>query len=184
MSSRSDSCPDRPLAAALAKHYEEIKAFIRRKVGCADLAADVAQDAWVKLATATPAQPVDNPRAYLYRVASNMAVDSLRQTQSAQRRLSPDPIPETLAGDEPAADDAVLQRQRLALLRAAVNELPPRCREVFLLHRFAGLSHADIAARLGITVSMVEKHMRRALAHCRDTLARADDPSPENVKKG
>jgi DNA-directed RNA polymerase specialized sigma24 family protein len=54
MSSRTDPCADRPLAVALAKHYEEIKAFILRKVGCAELAADVTQDAWVKMATATP----------------------------------------------------------------------------------------------------------------------------------
>jgi RNA polymerase sigma factor (sigma-70 family) len=178
MSSRSDSPPDRPLAAALADHYEEIKAFILRKVGCAEFAADVTQDVWIKMATAAPGEPVDNPRAYLYRVAGNLAVDRLRRT--ARARLSPDPIPETLACDAPSADDALFQRRRLALLRAAVDELPPRCREAFLLHRFAGLSHVETAERLGVSVSMVEKHVRRALAHCRNRLARAD----ENDKKG
>ena len=63
-----------------------------------------------------------------------------------------------------------LARERLAILIDAVNDLPPRCREVFLLSRFDALTNGQIADRLGITRNMVEKHIIKAMVHCRRRL--------------
>lgn len=67
-------------------------------------------------------------------------------------------------------DAALERRERLRLLAHAIAELPPRRREVFLLHKIDGLSHSQVAERLGISRSKVEKHVMKALAHCRDRL--------------
>jgi RNA polymerase sigma-70 factor (ECF subfamily) len=72
---------------------------------------------------------------------------------------------------------SIEQRERLALLRGAIDELPPRCREVFVLHKLDGLSHADVADRLGISRNMVEKHVIRAMRHFRDRLDAAGHES-------
>jgi RNA polymerase sigma-70 factor (ECF subfamily) len=69
---------------------------------------------------------------------------------------------------------SVYAQQRLTLLQQAIAELPPRCKQVFLLHKFEHHSHAAIAEMLGISVNMVEKHVMRALAHCRQRLADLD----------
>lgn len=169
---RSDTPPDRPLAAALASHYEEIKAFILRKVGCADLAADVTQDAWVKMATTPPGEPVDNPRAYLYRVAGNLASDRLRQA-ALRARLNADVPPEGDGAAGLTPERVAAGRQEYAVLLAAVEELPEKCRAAFLLYRGRGLSMREVAEALDISPKTVEKHVARAMLHCRARLAAA-----------
>ncbi len=62
----------------------------------------------------------------------------------------------------PDAHEVVYASQRLNKVERAVAQLPPRCREVFLIHRLDGLSYSQIAVQLGISVSAVEKHMARA----------------------
>ena len=64
-------------------------------------------------------------------------------------------------------DDAVEAKERVQLLQDAIAELPPKCRQVFLLHKFMELSHAEISGRLGISKNMVEKHVMKAMTHCR-----------------
>ena len=82
-------------------------------------------------------------------------------------------VPEDVPDGVPFPDTVIDYQQRLAILRNAVDELPPRCREVFMLHKFKGLSHAEIASCLSISRNMVEKHSIRGLAHCRDRLRQA-----------
>lgn len=67
---------------------------------------------------------------------------------------------------------AVQRLQRLAQLKAVLDELSPRRREALMLHRFEGLSQVQIAERMGISVSMVEKHIAFALLHCKQHLQR------------
>lgn len=153
-------------------HYEEIKAFILRKVGCAELAADVTQDAWIKMATATSQDPIDNPRAYLYRVAGNLAIDRLRQS-ALRARLDADVPPEGDGSAGLTPERVAAGRQEYAVLLAAVEELPEKCRAAFLLYRGRGLSMREVAERLDISPKTVEKHVARAMLHCRARLAAA-----------
>lgn len=164
------------LLALVQVHYQDLLRLLTRRLGCASLAADVVQDLCVRLRElgGDASAAIANPRAYLFRMAGNLATDHQRRARAIRRHLSPDPVPDALACDRPTADDVLHQRQRLLALRAAIDALPPRCREVFLLHRFTGLSHPEIARRLGISVSMVEKHVQRAMAQCRDHLRRLD----------
>lgn len=156
----------RPLLAAIQTHYQELAAFVRRKVGCRALAEDIIQETWLRLAAANVPMSIDNPRAYLYRAVDNLVTDRVRQDQSRARYLSGEPLPEHLTDQGPDPERALDARQRLAILSRAVEELPPRCREVFVLRHFDELSQDEVAHRLGISVNMVQKHLRKGLEHC------------------
>lgn len=155
-----------PLLAAIQTYYGELAAFVRRKVGCRALAEDIVQETWLRLAAANISMTIDNPRAYLYRAVDNLATDRVRQDQARGRYLSDEPPPEHVADQRPDPVRALDARQRLALLTRAVEELPPRCREVFVLRHFDELSQDEITARLGISLNMVQKHLRKGLEHC------------------
>lgn len=164
---------DSKLLVALTACYEDLKGFLTRKFGCPLLAEDVVQETWLRVQRLSSLTEVEHPRAYLFAMAANLAVDHLRSEQARARHISAESVPDDLCHDMPLPDAVIDYQQRLVILRNAVDELPPRCREVFLLHKFKGLSHADIASCLGISRNMVEKHIIRGLAHCRDRLRQA-----------
>lgn len=157
------------LRAAVESHYDELVAFVRRKVNCPVLAADIVQETCTRLVSRRAAASIANPRAFLYRIAGNLVIDHLRQEQRRARYVRPalptDDIAE-VADTAPSAESALEAKRRLTRLVRAVDELPPRCREVFVLRKFEGLEQAEIAATLGISRNMVEKHLRKALLHC------------------
>ena len=112
---------------------------------------------------------VPEPRAYLFVATRNLALDRLRRSRTEARADTP---LTALPDPSPSPEDAATSRQRLKLLVAALNELPAATRAVFLMARVDGLPHREIAMRLGISVSMVEKHIMRAVGHTRERLSR------------
>jgi len=148
--------------------------FLLRRVGSPAVAEDLAQDTWLRLATGAVPATVASPQGYVFRVAGNLALDRLRQDRSRSRVMAAHPPDDGVADVAPGAERGLAARQRLAMLMAAVEELPPRCREVFVLRRFEDLTQDEIARRLGISRNMVEKHLRRALEHCSRRLAETE----------
>lgn len=169
MSSHYDS----KLLAALATCYEDLKLFLTCKFGCPLLAEEVVQETWLRIQRLSKPTEVEHPRAYLFRMATNLAVDHLRSEKARARHISAVLVPEDIPNGMPLPDTVIDYQQRLAILRKAVDELPPRCREAFMLHKFEDLSHAQIASRMGISRNMVEKHIIRGLTHCRNRLRQA-----------
>jgi RNA polymerase sigma-70 factor (ECF subfamily) len=155
------------LFGELATHYVELVRHVARRFGNRNLADDIAQD----LQSAPALPDIRNARAYLFRTANNLAIDYMRRDATQARRFPSIDLDDGIAAQTPSPESVLDYKQRYALLEKAVAELPPRCREVFLLHKFDGLDHATIAAQLGISKSMVEKHIIKAMAHCRDRLA-------------
>ncbi|MCG5241828.1 RNA polymerase sigma factor [Azospirillum doebereinerae] len=159
------------LLRLLIAHYEEMTGHLARRLGSLCLAEDVVQDTYLRLRSLGALPEIDNPRSYLFRMADNIALDRIRAETRMGKRFAPEELGLERPLDEPDAEATLEHKQRLDCLSRALDELPPRCREVFVLHKFDGMSHADIAAHLGISRSMVEKHVMKALAHCRDRLA-------------
>ncbi|MGP0630122.1 RNA polymerase sigma factor [Nitrospina sp. 32_T5] len=164
---------DSNLHAVLVSNYEDLKAYLIHKFGCRLLAEDVVQETWLKVNQLAEPRSVAHPRAYLFKMAANLAIDHLRSEKSRKRHICVESVPEEIGNGMPLPDRVIDYQQRLAVLRRAVDELPPRCREVFLLHKFEDCTHAEIAERLDISRNMVEKHIIRGLAHCRDRLQQA-----------
>lgn len=156
---------------AYLEKRDELVRFFTVRLGSAAAAEDLVQDIYLKISSAPVDATIRSPGAYLYRLGSNLMLDSLRASRRSLARDSEwrRSTVTSLAGDDvapaPAADDAVAARQRLEKIVEALRGLPPAVRTAFRLHKFEGLSHAETAAALGISRSAVEKHISAALKH-------------------
>ena len=153
-----------------SEHGEELRLYLARRLDCAQTAADLTQEVFVRLMRSDATVAVENPRAYLYRIASNLLADHFRGAKR-QPTVVGTPLWETVADKAPGPESALLTRDDLRRLERAIDELPPRQRDVLLLHKFDGHSYQAIAEQLGIAKNTVMVHMMRALAHCRDRLS-------------
>lgn len=169
------SCRDRSaLIAKFEAHYQELLRFLARRIGDSDRAADVAQETFLRLATASALPPsIDNPRAYLYRVAGNLATDAARSEVRRAGRTATVDHADALPDPTPSPEAALLARERLAILDEALARLPAKPRRALLMSRVEGLTFAEIAAELGVSESMVAKYVAQALRACRDQLREA-----------
>lgn len=168
MSSEPISAQSTLTAAYWRRRSDLLRLFVAR-MGERDSADDLLQELFLKLER-LDGSGVDNAEAYVFRLAMNLLIDHQRQTIRRRRR-------EAEWGQGALADDgaspsfaespeAGLQRkQAIARLMTAIDELPPRTREAFRLHKLEELSHAAVATRMGISKSAVEKHIIRALRH-------------------
>jgi RNA polymerase sigma-70 factor (ECF subfamily) len=155
----------------------ELTRRLYRMVRCDQVAADLAQETYVRLVHLARTSAIPYPRALLHRTATNLAIDHLRKRKVRSLHEVGEVPSEDIPSPMPSAEVELIARQQFERLRQAVATLPPKCRRVFLLHKAKHLPYAHIAARLSISVSTVEKHMCKALAHCRDFMAKGDHSS-------
>ncbi len=159
----------RSIVEYFADSYGELLRHLSRRLGKEVDADDVLQDTFLRLQRIPAEVEIKNPRSYLFRVADNLALDHMRGRRALGRHFVPGEGFDS-EDDSPSPESIVDYRQRLSRLEQAIAELPGRQKQVFLMHKFDGLSHAEIARELGITKSAVEKLVMKALAHCRDRL--------------
>lgn len=159
------------LLAGFQECYDDLLRFLTRRMGDAARAVDVAQDTYVRLAT-TPEVDADvrEPRAYVFRVARNMAIDTLRRHRLRDDFERDEDEGLAVADAGPTPEARLMDRQSLHALDAALADLPAKVRQALLLSRLEGATHAQIAARLGVSESMVAKYLAQALKHCRQRL--------------
>lgn len=157
------------------RHHAALHRFLTRLLRCEDAAAEVAQDSYLRLLRLAPQAGLDNPRAYLFQVAANVARDRLARERRHGLVLQEAALSEPPSCPGSGTEAEAIARDRLRILSAAVDELPPRCREVFLMSRLDGLGNGEIAGRLGISRNMVEKHIIKAMLHCRRRLESLGD---------
>lgn len=136
------------------------------KVSCSEIAADLTQETYLRVADRNDLDKIDNIRAYLFRIANNLAIDYLR-SRTRQLKRDGGELSEDIASTAPEPDAILSDQQQIAFLEQAVYSLPPKCRQVFLMCRVDGKSYADVAAELNISSRTVESHMRKALDHIR-----------------
>ena len=159
------------LLAVFTGQRDALMRFLTRRLGNMAVAEELAQEAWVRLASGGIAG-VANPRAYLFRIAANLAVD--HQRSEARRLLAADEIDTLLDVPDDAPDAAAIAtaRDELAALQRALDELPARRRAIFLAARLGGLTHRQIAEHHGISTRAVEINVQRALEHCADRMGK------------
>jgi RNA polymerase sigma factor (sigma-70 family) len=147
--------------------YGDLLRFLSHRIGDTDRAAEIAQSTYLRLVAIPPGgAEIHNPRAFIYRVANNLAIDALRRDGRAATYFTPGPD-ESVHDPAPSPEATLMHRQRLRALDAALGELPENARLALLMFRLDGLTHTEIAGRLGVSESMVAKYIGRALRHCR-----------------
>ena len=137
--------------------------FFTARLRSAGAAEDLVQELYLKLATLDPADEIDNPSAFLYRAAQNLMLDRQRQDRRTALRDGAWAEVRELRSGEPAADDSLAARRKLARLAAIVEEMPAKMGQAFRLHKLDGLSHAETARSMNVSISAVEKHISAAL---------------------
>jgi len=164
------------LDRAVEAYYHDIAAAARRSGHSGSAALDIVHDLYLKL-SANPDVLRDKRslKSYLCRAAVNLGLDRFRRERFETRLFSGTPDEACAVPSQDAPPDRALDvRDRIAVLREAISELPERRRAVFVLHRLHHLTRDDIAAKLRISRNMVDRHLRRALAHCLDRLMHAE----------
>jgi RNA polymerase sigma-70 factor (ECF subfamily) len=157
-----DTIPEQGLLTIFLRHRKDLLQFLTYKVSCADTAADLVQETYLRLAHYPEGAAIGNQRAFVFRVADNLALDHLRARTRRERRDG-GPLAEEFADAGPEPDAQLAARQQMERLESLIYQLPPQCRSVFLRVRVEGKSYADVAAELGIAPRTVESHMHKAL---------------------
>lgn len=141
---------------------EKIRRLLRSRGRSVDDTDDLIQEAFLRLQVYSRDRKVDKHEAFLVRTALNLSVSQARQEK--RHRLEHGVLEKLVLIDPSPAPDAVYaSEKRLLHWKQGLEALSPRRREVFLLNRVEGYSFPQIADRLGITLSMVEKHAARAV---------------------
>jgi RNA polymerase sigma factor (sigma-70 family) len=159
------------LRARFVDRYGEFKHRLARRLGSTDLAAETLQETWLRLERSGNPGVVERPDAYLFRIALNVAADH-RAAEHRRLALSEIEVLRHLDDDELDPERIAESRSEVTALARALDELPPRCRAIFIAARLSETPHKIIAARYGISTRMVERELKRALEHCGERLGR------------
>jgi RNA polymerase sigma-70 factor (ECF subfamily) len=159
------------LRTLLLAEYVDFDRRLTRRLGSPDLASEALNETYLRLEGMRELGPVRSPKAYLFRIALNIAADRRR---AEKRRLTSDEVDALLdiPDDRPDAARVIEDRSEVNLLRHAIAELPERRRRVLTLSRIEGMPNREIAALLGVTVRTVETDLKQAVEHCADRLKR------------
>ncbi|GAA4775750.1 sigma-70 family RNA polymerase sigma factor [Stakelama sediminis] len=143
-------------------YLSALRKFVTRRIGDHDLVEDLVQESYLRLLARNRDNPVLEPQAYLFRIASNLLADLHR---GAKRAPTTDCDPENEIPVRPTQEDARSRADLQHMFEAALAELSPKCRAVFLMRRFDDLDTGAVATRLGISHRMVQKYMTAAMTH-------------------
>lgn len=161
---------------ALSRRFRQpLRRYFEKRIGAHAETEDLVQEVFLRLARAGDIGGLERIDAYLFTTAANLLRDRHRRL-SARESQAHEPYDESLHGaaeEVPGPERAVQSTQLIEQLVAALHELPERTRLVFTLYHLEELPHAEIARRLGIAVSTIEKHVGRASAHLLKKVDRA-----------
>ncbi|WP_422011479.1 RNA polymerase sigma factor [Roseateles sp.] len=154
------------MSGGVARNWQAVlaraRAALERRGRSPHEAEDLVQEAWVRLAGYEQArEPVAQPEAFLMRTALNLSIDAYRLRISHGEQLLVEDV--VLLDLAPSVEAVVLGRERLARLSMGLARLSPKTRDVFLSHRLNDMSYEQIAARHGISISAVNKHIAKAM---------------------
>ena len=168
------------ILTAFLENEEEIRRYVRRFCSTPDEVEDIIQETFLKGFAAEIKTEIRSPRPFLFRIAKNVALGQIRKNKNSPTDDLEDSGGTDIIIDEGqvSADETIDGRRKLMIFAMAVATLPPQCRRAFLMRRVDELQYKQIANRLNISVSAVEKHVANGLVRCVDYLREnGHDPS-------
>jgi RNA polymerase sigma factor (sigma-70 family) len=165
------------------QQHKSLVDFLYRKLGSIQEAYDVAQQTYERLLSNSKTQLINNPRAFVFKVANNIAIDHLRQRKVRGEGDLPEFNNDSMISREPSPDEQVDYELTVAMVRTFISELPAKCRSAFLYYKFEERDYSEIAEILHVSESMVRKYVLRAMAYCRERLDQCNSTEAELAKK-
>ena len=156
------------------RYREELTRRLIGMVKSRETASDLVQDTYLRLLRLGNQQVVEQPRALLHKIATNLAIDHLRREKQTCQVLDGLDAAVAVPCPAPSPERELLGKQRFRLFLQSIEHLPPRTREAFLLCRVQGYSYQEIATRMKISESGVEKLLMRALDRSCEALEAID----------
>jgi len=169
-----DIALDRPerlsVHEVIRQHHSHLVKWLRNKLSMPEDAYDVAQEAYIRLLKYEGSSDVRSEWAILQQIAMNVARDlgRARRSRFSDQHYCIEEV--ELESMEPPLERVIEAEQNLKTVIKAIEKLPSKCRQVFLLSRVEGMSYPEIAAHCAISVKMVEKHISHALLICVQSL--------------
>ncbi|WP_236214733.1 sigma-70 family RNA polymerase sigma factor [Metapseudomonas otitidis] len=152
------------IQALYSEHHGWLKAWLRSKLGNAADAADLAQDTFLRLLGKGEALELHTPRAFLRTVARGLVIDHWRREEL--ERAYREALAQVPEAEAPSPETRELVLELLEQVAALLDRLKPKVRTAFLLAQCEGLSHREVAERMGISLRSVERYVADALFHC------------------
>ncbi len=159
-------------ATEVQPHRPALRAWLLARYPTLPDVDDLVQESMTRMLRAREAGPVGSARALLFTTARNLALDDVRRQRVVQFEPITDDTPSSVLADGTDVVETVSKQQELELLTKAIQSLPERCRQIFTLRTAYGLTQKEIAGRLGVSLSTVEKQMAQGIKLCAEYFAR------------
>jgi RNA polymerase sigma factor (sigma-70 family) len=159
--------------AAVLPHEAALRRHFRRFMNGPDL-DDIVAEVFARAYAADDWVRITSGKAYVFAIARNLILDNARRQKIVAFEVYADIDSLNIPHGQASPEAEVSARDELRVLNKAIDQLPPRCREVFLLRRVEEISIAEVGVRLGLSVKTVERHMTKALAYLAQALAQSD----------
>lgn len=171
------------LTAAFLENSGSLKRFLSRFLVERQDIEDVVQEAYLRAYCAQGERRIEQPKAFLFRIAKNLALNELnRKTRQITDYVADFDLP-VVIDSEITLEDELEAHQHLGLFCEAIATLPEQRRRVFLLRKVHGFSHKEIAKRMNLSVSSVEKHLLKGTLVCRAYVREREEEGATNVQR-
>ncbi|GGC12799.1 RNA polymerase sigma factor [Oxalicibacterium flavum] len=160
----ADSSHQQQLHTLYADHHGWLFGWLRRKLGCADNAADLAHDTYLRVIEARSVEAIQEPRAFLTTVARRVMASHFRHREVEQAYL--DSIAHLPEQQAPSPETRAIVIETLVEIDRILDGLPPKVKAAFLWAQLDGVPYAEIAQRLDVSLSSVKQYMARAIRQC------------------
>ena len=165
------------VSEAFMEQQRPLKAFISRFVRGPQDIDDIAQETFIRVFSAEQKGDIQHPKAYIYRVARNLAFEILTKKSTQLTSYIEDSCDLSLLQSGEDIEGTAIVMEKFDRVKIAIAELPPQCQRVFIMHKVYGFKYREISQQLGISVSTVEKHIMTGLKKCRQSVKSQEQPN-------
>ncbi len=163
-----------------------LKKFLTRFMSSEQDIEDIVQEVYIRAHNAEKEKAIDQPKAFLFRIAKNLALDELNKKSRLVTNYLEDCISLVPTEKTDTIESELEANEAIKIYCEAIEQLPDKCKQIFLMRKVHGLKHKEIADKLGVSLSSVEKHLKLGGAFCQQYIhehRQASNPTSSNVSE-